>query len=93
MTVRVGDLTFDSVAYDAGADVLYLHDSDPSTAVEFDESPEGHGLRYDLAGRLVGITIVNAKWLLEQDEQVTITLPPPIRVDRDALAAAIGPAT
>ena len=48
-------------------------------------------LRYDARGRLVGVTIVNARWLLEQDEQVTITLPKPIQVDRDALAAAIGP--
>lgn len=39
----------------------------------------------------MGVTIVNARWLLEQDEQVTITLPKPIQVDRDALAAAIGP--
>lgn len=39
----------------------------------------------------MGITIVNARWLLEQDEQVTITLPTPIQVDRNVLAAAIGP--
>jgi YD repeat-containing protein len=87
---RVGDLIFDNVAYDDGADVLYLHAGEPSLAVEFDESPEGHALRYDHAGRLVGITIVNAKWLLERDGQVTITLPQPVRVDRSALAAVIG---
>ena len=91
MTVILGDLDFDNVAYDGGADVLYLHVGDPAAAVEFDESPEGHALRYDARGRLVGVTIVNARWLLEQDEQVTITLPKPIQVDRAALAAAIGP--
>ena len=91
MTVILGDLAFDNVVYDDGADVLYLHVGDPATAVEFDESPEGHGLRYDAAGRLVGVTIVNARWLLDQGEQVTITLPQPIQVDRDALEAAIGP--
>jgi hypothetical protein len=64
---------------------------DPAAAVEFEESPEGHALRYDARGHLVGVTIVNAGWLLEQDEQVTITLPKPMQVDRDALAAAIGP--
>jgi uncharacterized protein YuzE len=89
MTVTVGELTFDDVAYDGDADVLYLHAGDPSTATEFYESPEGHALRYDAAGRLVGITIVNAKWLLERDEPVTITLPQPIRIDRRTLAAAI----
>ena len=91
MTVVLGELAFDNVVYDDGADVLYLHVGDPSTAVEFGESPEGHALRYDADGRLVGITIVNARWLPEQDEPATITLPQPIRVDRDALAAAIEP--
>jgi YD repeat-containing protein len=91
MTVILGDLAFDNVVYDDGADVLYLHAGDPATAVEFDESPEGHALRYDAQGRLVGVTIVNARWLLEQGEEVTITLPQPIQVDRDTLAAAIGP--
>jgi YD repeat-containing protein len=66
MTVTVVELTFDNVAYDDAADVLYLHVGDPSDAVGFDESPEGHALRYDAAGRVVGITIVNARWLLEQ---------------------------
>jgi YD repeat-containing protein len=91
MTVILGDLEFDNVLYDGGADVLYLHVGDPTVAVEFYESPEGHALRYDARGHLVGVTIVNARWLLERDEQVTITLPKPIRVDREALAAAIGP--
>ena len=66
MTVVVGDLAFDNVVYDDGADVLYLHVGDPGAAVEFDESPGGHPLRYDAEGILVGITIVNARWLLEQ---------------------------
>ena len=35
--------------------------------------------------------MVNASWLLGQDEQVTVTLPKPMPLDRDALAAAIGP--
>jgi YD repeat-containing protein len=90
MKISVGELTFDNVAYDADADVLYLHAGDPTAAIDFDESPEGHALRYDAVGRLVGITIVNAKWLLEHDQQVTITLPRRIRVGREALAAAIG---
>jgi uncharacterized protein YuzE len=47
-------------------------------------------LRYDATGHLVGITIVNAGWLLEQNEQVTITLPRPMQLDRNALANAIG---
>ena len=39
--------------YDGDADVLYLHVGDPAAAVEFEESPEGHALRYDAGGHLV----------------------------------------
>ena len=65
---------------------------DPGTAVDFDESPEGHALRYDAADQLVGITIVNAKWLLDRDGRVTVSAGEPISVDRTALVAAIGAA-
>ena len=93
MNITIANITFDNVDYDAGADVLYLHRGDPRTAVDFDESPEGHALRYDASGQLVGITIVNARWLLEQDGKIELTLPPQ-HVDvvaaqlDDALAAA-----
>ena len=42
MSVTIADITFDRVEYDSDADVLYLHVGDPSTAVDFDETPEGH---------------------------------------------------
>jgi uncharacterized protein YuzE len=77
-----------NVAYDRADDVLYLHLGDPGTAVGFDESPGGHALRYDVADRLVGITIVNAKRLLDRDGRVIVTTDEPISVDRAALAAA-----
>jgi hypothetical protein len=32
MSVTIADITFDRVAYDADADVLYLHVGDPSRA-------------------------------------------------------------
>jgi hypothetical protein len=38
--VSIGPYTFDNVSYDAEADVHYLHMGDPSTAADFDESPE-----------------------------------------------------
>jgi YD repeat-containing protein len=92
VNVTVGKVVFDNVAYDREADVLYLHVGDPAAAVDFDESPEGHALRYDATDRLVGITIVNAKRLLDRDGRVTVTAGEPISVDRSALAAAIGAA-
>lgn len=88
MTVEIAGITFDHVSYDREGDVLYLHVGDPSTAVEFDASPEGHALRYDSEGRLVGVTIVNAKWLVEHEGQVAITIPERVHVTEGALAGA-----
>jgi uncharacterized protein YuzE len=77
MIVQVGPWSFDRAAYDARGDVLYLHRGDPSCAVEFDSSIEGHAMRYDDTGELVGLTIVNARWLLENEGAVTVTPPAP----------------
>lgn len=65
MLLRLQQTDFDRHDYDEVADVLYLGAGHPSQAVEFDETPEGHALRVDRDGRLVGITIVNARWLIE----------------------------
>lgn len=75
MKIRVGSVEFDDIRYDADVDVLYLHKGDPSTAVDFDESPEGHALRFDADGNLVGATVPNAKRLLDRDEELKITVP------------------
>ncbi|MFZ2114081.1 MAG: DUF2283 domain-containing protein [Solirubrobacteraceae bacterium] len=89
MKVSVGHYTFDNVSYDAEADVLYLHMGDPSTAADFDESPEGHALRFDVEQNLVGVTIVGVKRLLERDGKVTITVPKVVRVDAEVIAPAL----
>lgn len=75
MSVHAGTIAFESATYDDGGDVLYLHNGSPSDAVDFDGSPEGHHTRYDAAGDLVGITIVNARYILERDGAITVTLP------------------
>ena len=83
MSVRIGSIDFESATYDAGGDVLYLHNGSPSDAVDFDGSPEGHHTRYDATGNLVGITIVNARYLLERDGMITVTLPDRVLTARD----------
>jgi len=92
LNVTIANVTFDRVRYDAESDVLYLHNAEPSDAVRFDESPEGHHLRFDRTGRLVGITIVNPRWLLENEGEVSITLPERISLDRRSLNAALSAA-
>lgn len=92
MSVTIADIEFDRVRYDADADVLYLHVGDPSDAVEFDESPEGHHLRFDAAGHLVGITLVRPRWLLAKDGQITISLPQAVALQPEALNGALAAA-
>jgi uncharacterized protein YuzE len=94
MSIQIADITFERVDYDSDGDVLYLHHGDPATAVDFDASPEGHALRFDGHGALVGVTIINARWLLEHEGQVTLTIPAPEEIHlapeqlQDAFAAA-----
>lgn len=74
-TVTIAGITFDRVVYDRGADVLYLHVGEPCSATDFDGTPEGHHTRYGPDGGLVGLTIVNARRLLEDDGEIVVTLP------------------
>ena len=75
MSVKVGGIEFDRVVYDRGGDVLYLHVGDPSTAVDWDETAEGHATRYGADGSLVGLTIVNARRILQREGKIVLTLP------------------
>lgn len=88
-SVTIGRTTFDNVDYDREADVLYLHVGDPASAVDFDETPEGHATRFGADGQLVGLTLVNARWLLDSDGHLTVTLPQRIDVPESALREAV----
>lgn len=92
MNISIGGISFDRVHYDEEADVLYLHRADPEEAVEFDASPEGHALRFDAEGRLIGVTIVRPRWHLEHEGEITITIPELVHVTESALAEALRPA-
>jgi uncharacterized protein YuzE len=85
MTIKLGHLEFDHVVYDADSDVLYLSVGDPQPAADSEATPEGHAIRYDANGDIVGITIVNAKWLIERNGQIEI----PLRLDAEDLAPAL----
>lgn len=84
MTIRLADLEFDHVTYDERGDVLYLSIGEPREANDSVVTPEGHVIRYE-GGDIVGITLINAKWLVERDGAINISLPIP----GDQLAAAL----
>jgi uncharacterized protein YuzE len=85
MTIKIGNLEFDNVVYDADSDVLYLSIGEPRAAADAEETSQGHAIRYDASGEIVGITIVNAKWLIEREGKIEI----PLHLDAQDLAAAL----
>ena len=89
VNVSIGHLTFDHATYDEVGDVLYLHIGESQPAADSDDTPEGHVLRFDDAGKIIGLTIINAKWLLARDGELTVTLPEQIHVTPAALEAAL----
>jgi len=91
MSVTIAGIQFDNVDYDAEGDVLYLHVGDPGSAVDWDESAEGDGVRYGGDGSLVGLTILNARRRIERDGKIVITLPQQ-RVEATDLADALSAA-
>jgi len=49
-------------------------------------------VRLDENREVIGITIVNAKWLVERDGKITVTVPSLIETNADELAAALATA-
>jgi uncharacterized protein YuzE len=92
MTVKIGPLTFDHTSYDEQGDVLYLHVGQRQAAADSEQTPEGHVLRFDASGKIIGLTIINAKSLLERDGELVVTLPEQIHVAPAAIEAAFATA-
>ncbi len=92
MNVTIGNLNFDRASYDAEGDVLYLHIGERQAAADSEQTPEGHVLRFAADGQITGLTIINARWLLERDGELAVTLPEQVHVSSSALAPALAPA-
>lgn len=92
MTVHVGQYEFDHVSYDRDGDVLHLRRGERRTAADTFGTPEGHALQIDEQGDVIGMTIVNAKWLLDRDGKLTITVPNLIETNVADLTAALAAA-
>ncbi len=67
MNVKIDDLVFDRGNYDADGDVLYLGRGETSWASDAALTPEGHGVRYDDQGEVIGVTFINARRIIERD--------------------------
>lgn len=92
MRVQIGPLIFDHADYDAEGDVLYLHVGEPVDA-EGEETPEGHVVRFEPGTqRVVGLTLINARSLLDRDGRLIITVPETLEASADELAPALAAA-
>lgn len=89
MSVKVGPYEFDHVSYDESGDVLYLRAGESRDAARTSATPEGHAVRFDESGDVIGITIVNAKWLLERDRKITLSVPSVIEAPAEDLEPAL----
>lgn len=71
----VGGIAFDDVTFDREADVLYLWVGAARQPTHDDASPEGHYIQFGEHGEVIAITIVNARFILEHEGSITVTLP------------------
>jgi hypothetical protein len=89
VAVQIGPLAFDHADYDAEGDVLDLHVGLPQIA-EGEETPEGHVLRFAPGTRrLVRLTVINARYLLDRDGRLVVTLSETVEASAAELAPAL----
>jgi uncharacterized protein YuzE len=89
LNIKIGSLLFDYADYDADGDVLYLHVGAPEPG-EGEETPEGHVVRFAPGTqRIVGLTVINARHVLDRDGRLIVTVPETVEASADELAAAL----
>lgn len=76
MSITIAGITFDDSEYDDRGDVLYLSVGPPREAPRTVATPEGHAVDYDESGAVIGMVLVNVRFLLERDGAVTVIIPP-----------------
>lgn len=75
MTITIAGTHFTRCHYDSRGDVLYLNaEAWEGRSVSPHVSDEGHGLEFDEGGQMISMTIVGARWWLERDGVLHITL-------------------
>jgi hypothetical protein len=71
--VTASDLRL-SGAYEPTGDVLYLSSAEDDKTGAAQETPEGHAVRLGADGQVTHITLINARWLLDRDDELVATL-------------------
>jgi len=74
VAIAIDGTAFDRYHYDQVADTLCFHIGPTKWAVDFDETVEDHHLRFGADGELLSVTILNARWLLDRDGAIDVTL-------------------
>jgi hypothetical protein len=78
MSITIAGTEFAKHSYDERGDVLYVdvegYDGS-SFSPHADTTPEGHGIEWDADRRVIAMTLVNFKWLIERDGELRITWP------------------
>jgi len=86
VTVKLAQITY-AVRYDAEADVAYLRALDhPGPVARTSATTDGHAVSFNEAGEIVGLTIMDAKRLVEEHRAIDAAEP----IDADELAPAVG---
>ena len=91
MTITIFGTTFNQHEYDDRGDVLYLSVGDPQESARTFATPEGHAVDYDESDRVIGMVLVNVRYLLERDGEVKVTWPED-HISRDQLTPVLAPA-
>lgn len=74
VALTIDGVAFDRYHYDEVADTLCFHTGPAEWAVDFDETPEDHPLRFSGSGRLLSLMVCNARLLLDRDGMIEVTL-------------------
>jgi len=75
---------FDGIVYDERADVLYLTIGEPKEPASRDATQQGHFVSYDEDGKVMSITLVNARWLADHQGGVRLPIRPADELDFSA---------
>jgi len=91
MNITIGGISFDHHHYDERGDVLYLNVGEPRPQAHGLETAEGHAIHYDENWAVIGLSLLNVRWTLEREDQLTLTWPEG-HVDAETLSAVLAAA-